>query len=131
MPGHEQAGDQTKSRGTALVTYKVLGGGHQLFTGSTLIGYFQRCPRKSRAGTWDRNPKLGSFSKCPDSGCESVGCAVTRLSSISEWLFSRHIRGGEEAPTEAGPWGPGGLGAMSVPPSLKKRDSLPIPPFRA
>ena len=40
--------------------------------GILLSGYFKRHARKSEAETCGQNPKLGSSSQYPDSGCEQL-----------------------------------------------------------
>ena len=51
------------------------------FQAQLLSGYFKRSPSKSKTGTWGRNPKLGSLSKCPDSGCEQSCHTIKCLGS--------------------------------------------------
>lgn len=70
-------------------TYKVVGS-PCLFSDSTLGGYFKRCLWKSRVGTCGGNPRLGSLSKSPDSGCEQGVTLKNAWAATPNSSFSYH-----------------------------------------
>ena len=83
--GHSELGEGQFCLGAgqqASIAYKTVRAKvTNFFQAQLLSGYSKRSPSKSKTGTWGRNPKLGSLSKCPDSGCEQSCHTIKCLGS--------------------------------------------------